>query len=126
MKKQAIGPSKEQHMKHNRSWKRTAWLAPVILVPAIVAACTRSSDPAEDVGEVQQADFVNGGFENGTALAQPPAPWMVTSYQNGGINPTTPQTRAGLNLQSGGNPLLTLTLDSPTGPGTQSDPDLGA
>jgi len=75
---------------------------------------------------VAHAAFTNGGFESGSNN-QPPPGWTVTPYLNPstGITVQTPQTRAGLNLQTGGTPL-TYTLTSASGPGTQVDPNLGA
>lgn len=97
------------------------------------AACTSSSAPpspaAEQVGKVSSALFTNGDFESGTNNQAPPS-WTVTRYYNpdNGVSIQTPQTRAGLNLATTGNPAptsQTFTLVA-AGPETQTDADLGS
>lgn len=73
-----------------------------------------------------RAVFVDGGFESGTANANPPPPWVVTTYLNGtGITLQSPQTLAGLNLAVGGTATNTVTLAATT-PLSQPDSDLGS
>jgi len=88
-----------------------------------LAACTPGSGPADEpVGTAQAPVFVNGGFETGAAGVAPPS-WTVNTYinpNNTGITVQTPQTRAGLNLGPGGDPLTTQMSGT-----NQSDPDLG-
>ncbi|HEY3355698.1 MAG TPA: hypothetical protein VGQ83_20775, partial [Polyangia bacterium] len=118
-----------------------------------LAACTADGLSPGAVGETREAQFTNGGFEVGAAGMVPPAPWVLTDFLNlSGVTIQTPQTYAGLNLVAQGpacttnaqctgvNPQLgstctgghcvpashTIILNSPTGPGTQSDPTLGA
>ena len=62
----------------------------------------------ERVSETQSAVVANGGFETGAAGVAPPS-WTVQTFLNNGITVQSPQTRAGLNLQPGGN-ALTLSL----------------
>src|SRR5262245_22115201 len=74
-----------------------------------------------------RAAFTNGGFETGSPGSAPPS-WAVQTYLNpnpSGVTIQNPQTRPGLNLGPGGT-AKTITLNSPTGPGTQPDPTLGA
>ncbi len=71
------------------------------------------------------AAWSNGGFETGTANQAPAAPWSVTLYSNGmGLTIQSPQTFAGLNLQTGTN-HATTELHT-TGPFAQPDATLGA
>jgi len=70
--------------------------------------------------------IADGGFEADTPGAAPAEPWTVAANLNSsGFTALTPQTVAGLNLQSGGTALTTV-LQSGTGPFTQTDTDLGA
>ena len=91
---------------------------------ATVAACTTREGPqGERTGTTSSALFANGGFETGAANA-PPVSWTVQPYLNpnpGGVTIQTPETRAGLNLATGGKPL-TDTIAAVN----QADPDLGA
>ncbi|APR80972.1 Hypothetical protein A7982_06319 [Minicystis rosea] len=77
----------------------------------------------EHTGEAHSAIFSNGGFESGTNNQAPPS-WTVTTNLNPGVTIQTPQTRAGLNLSAGGNPL-TRTLVTTAGPESQTDANLG-
>ncbi|MEI9937923.1 MAG: hypothetical protein WDO69_11960 [Pseudomonadota bacterium] len=85
----------------------------------LFGACTPGSGPADEpVGNAHEAVFTNGGFEiGGTAIT---APWTVQTYINNGITVQTPQTRAGLKLQLGGDAVTTQLNAS-----NQPDPDLG-
>jgi len=89
----------------------------------LLGACTPGAGPADEpLGTTQEAVFVNGGFETGAAGVAPPS-WTVQTYLNptAGITVQTPQTRAGLNLQAGGD-ALTTQLNATN----QPDPQLGA
>jgi len=90
----------------------------------LLGACTPGSGPADEpLGSAQGAVFVNGSFETGAPGVAPPS-WTVNSYlnpTNTGITVQTPQTRAGLNLQPGGDALTTQLSGS-----NQPDPNLGA
>lgn len=106
---------------------RAPWLAAVMLV----AACAPESSPhpGEHTGEAHSAVFTNGGFESGTNNNAPPN-WTVTPLfnPNAGVTIQTPQTRAGLNLQTTGNPVptaRTVTLVTAAGPESQPDANLG-
>ncbi len=90
------------------------------------AACDIAPPVAsETTGQASSAVWVNGDLETGAAGVAPPS-WTLSTYLNPGVTATTPQqTRAGLNLMSGGNPL-TVTLVSAGGPESQTDPSLGA
>jgi hypothetical protein len=93
------------------------------LASLLVLAACNPRQPG--LGETSSAQFTNGGFETGAAGAVPPPPWVVSSFLNNGITVQTPQTRAGLDLAAGGKGLTTI-INSPGGPLSQSDPDLGA
>jgi uncharacterized repeat protein (TIGR01451 family) len=99
----------------------------LFVLGTIAAACSLqpppSPAPPERTGEVSSAVFVNGGFESGTNNTAPPS-WTVTTYKNGGVTIQNPQTRAGLNLGTGGT-ARTVTLVSATGPESQPDATLG-
>jgi hypothetical protein len=86
-----------------------------------LGACTPSTGPSDEpVGSAQAPVFVNGGFETGAAGVAPPS-WTVQPYlNNNGITVQSPQTRAGLNLQSGGTGLTTQLSGT-----NQPDPELG-
>jgi len=89
---------------------------------SLLSACMSGSEPSsESVGNAHEPVFVNGGFETGAAGIAPPS-WTVQTYINptGGIVVQSPQTRAGLNLTAGGDPLTTQLNAS-----NQADPDLG-
>ncbi len=110
-------------------WGRLAGLAAAVALTACAQGGGTQQAPApgdghEHTGEAASAVFLNGGFETGTA-GQPPPSWTVLTNQNFGITLQTPQTKAGLNLTAGGDPL-TITLNAPGGPETQTDPGLGA
>ena len=96
-----------------------------VALAILLSACAPRSEPTptERLAEARSLVFTNGDFETGAANAPPPG-WTVTPYQNPGVTIQSPQTRAGLNLLGGGNPL-TFTLDAPGGPGSQPDPSLG-
>ena len=103
----------------------------LVAAPAL-AACNAPSPPpaAEQTGKVSSAVFTNGDFETGTHNQAPPSPWRVTRFYNpeDGVTIQHPQTRAGLNLATTGNPApseRTFILVSGTGPESQTDPDLG-
>ena len=105
---------------------RTA-LAVLPLLAAFIA-CQSAPPPSESTAHTSSAVFTNGGFETGAANVAPAAPWIVQPYLGtnpGGVTVQTPETRGGLNLLPGGVPL-TVILNSPTGPQTQTDPSLGA
>jgi len=97
----------------------------------LLNACMSGSAPSDEpVGNAREALFTNGGFElglggtGGTSGIAPPS-WTVNTYlnpTNTGITVQSPQTRAGLNLQAGGDPLTTQ-LNAPNL--SLSDPDLG-
>ncbi len=99
-------------------------VAAVLAAVAAVAACTTGEGPqGERTGSTSSALFSNGGFETGAANA-PPVSWTVQPYLNPdptGVTIQTPETRAGLNLGTGGKPL-TDTIAAVN----QADPDLGA
>ena len=103
---------------------RYAWLW--LAVAVVLAGCAPPPDERDDqeeeaVGQAQSEVFTNGGFETGPANNPPPAPWTVTTYLNStGVTITTPQTRAGLNLATGGNALTTEIAAV-----NQPEPDLG-
>jgi hypothetical protein len=85
-----------------------------------------------DVGSWQEAVWVDGDFESGTAGQAPPSPWGVTAELNprAGITLQTPQTLAGLNLTPtiaghAAPQSLTFTLASAGGPLSQPDALLG-
>ncbi|HET7542588.1 MAG TPA: hypothetical protein VFK05_22110 [Polyangiaceae bacterium] len=85
-----------------------------------LGACTPSAGSSDEPLESTQAPvFVNGGFETGGA-GSVPSSWTVQPYLNKGITVQTPQTRAGLKLQTGGTALTTQWSGT-----NQSDPDLG-
>jgi hypothetical protein len=89
----------------------------------LLGACTPGGGPADEpLGSAQEAVFVNGGFETGAAGVAPQS-WTVQTYLNpsAGITVQAPQTRAGLNLQPGGDALTTQLNAS-----NQPDPQLGA
>ncbi|HEX2670484.1 MAG TPA: hypothetical protein VHM25_06415, partial [Polyangiaceae bacterium] len=87
----------------------------------LLAACTPGAGPSDEpLGNAQEAVFVNGGFETGTAGTAPPS-WTVQTFINDGITVQSPQTRAGLNLATGGDAITTLLNAS-----NQQDPNLGA
>jgi uncharacterized repeat protein (TIGR01451 family) len=90
---------------------------------ALIACRSSATPPAEQLGQVSSAVWTNGSFESGSA-GSPPSGWTVTPYLNPGVTISTPQTRAGLNLESGGSGLTT-TLSSSGGPESQPDPSLG-
>lgn len=91
----------------------TKWQRSLFLLTLAAGLCGAPADSG--------AAFSNGGFESGTAGAAPPS-WTVTTYLNsGGITIQSPQTRAGLNLATGGNPLTQIVAGT-----NQPDPDLGA
>ncbi len=73
---------------------------------ATAAAGTTPAAPwAEPLARQGSAVFTNGGFETGTAGQPPPPPWAVTDYLNpnpNGVTIQTPQTFAGLNLETQG------------------------
>jgi hypothetical protein len=99
-----------------------------IAVAIATSACApespaETSDQKENTAEAQQALFSNGDFETGNNGQAPPS-WTVTTNSNPGITIQSPQTKAGLNLQPGGNPLTTI-LATAAGPESQTDPDLG-
>ena len=96
----------------------------LLLLSACAPSAAPSPQPTENVGEAKSRTFTNGGFEAGATNMAPPS-WTVTTFLDPGVTITTPQTRAGLNLQTGGVPL-TLTLNAPGGPESQTDPSLGA
>ena len=87
-----------------------------------LGACTSAAGPSDEpLGARHEPAFANGGFEAPGAGAPPS--WTVNSYLNPmttGITVQTPQTRAGLNLQTGGTGLTTQVAGT-----NQSDPDLG-
>jgi len=88
----------------------------------LFAGCAPGTGPQDEpVSSASQAVFVNGDFETGTA-GNPPPSWTVTPYRNGGITVQTPQTRAGLALQTNQGDALTTILNA----SNQPDPDLGA
>ena len=101
--------------------KQSSWLSAVERRPSVrqllALACAalsasgcgsaepNATTPAE-VGVHQHALFANGDFESGPAGQNTPTSWTVTPYLNPtsvGVTRQTPQTRAGLNLQSGGS-----------------------
>ena len=89
----------------------------------LLFACAPGSGPSDEpVSNSREAVFVNGGFETGAANVAPPS-WTVQTYLNptAGITVQSPQTRAGLNLQAGGDALTTQLNAS-----NQADPQLGA
>lgn len=50
-----------------------------------------------------QAAWIDGSFANDTPGAQPPAPWMLSTYLNqSGVTVTTPMTEVALNLTATG------------------------
>ena len=88
----------------------------------LLGSCTPGGVADEPLADAREATFVNGGFESGAAGVPPPG-WTINTYinpNNTGITVQTPQTRAGLNLQSGGDPLTNQLAGA-----NQSDPDLG-
>src|SRR6187402_1906634 len=88
----------------------------------LFAGCAPGTGPQDEpVSSASQAVFVNGDFETGTAGSPPPS-LTVTPYRNGGITVQTPQTRAGLALQTNQGDALTTILQATN----QPDPDLGA
>lgn len=121
--------------------------------PFALACGADPSSTNERLGQSSAAVTVNGSFETGTAGMVPPSPWAQTLFVNlAGLTLQTPQTFAGLNLTAHGgactmvanctgvNPQQgttcaggfcqpvshTLLLNSAAGPGTQTDPTLGA
>jgi len=89
----------------------------------LLGACASSSGPPDEpLGNARQSLFVNGSFETGAAGIAPPS-WTVKTYLNptAGITVQTPQTRAGLNLQTGGDALTTQLTGT-----NKTDPQLGA
>jgi uncharacterized repeat protein (TIGR01451 family) len=70
--------------------------------------------------------FTDGEFASDTPEAPPASPWVVTNYLNSaaGFTPQSPQTLAGLNLQTGGT-SQTIVENSPSGPLAETDTDLG-
>jgi uncharacterized repeat protein (TIGR01451 family) len=107
-------------------WK-TLCLAAALVLPACASgAPAGDGHDHEHVGEAQSAVFTNGDFESGTNN-QPPPSWTVSTYLNpnpNGVTIQTPQTRAGLNLATGGV-ARTYTLLTAAGPESQADPTLG-
>jgi len=88
----------------------------------VLGACAPGAGQSdESLGTSREAVFVNGGFETGAAGIAPPS-WTVQTYLNptAGITVQSPQTRAGLNLQPGGDALTTQLNAS-----NQPDPQLG-
>ena len=81
---------------------------------AALTALAACNPGPRSIGETSSAQFTNGGFETGAAGSVPPAPWTVKTFLNSGITVQTPQTRAGLNLQTGGKGLTTI-LNRPQG-----------
>jgi hypothetical protein len=79
------------------------------------------------MGMETSAQFADGGFELDTSGWPPASPWVVTTYMNpvDGVTLQTPQTEAELNLLEGGSDLTSVT-NSPTGPDSQPDPNVGA
>jgi MYXO-CTERM domain-containing protein len=82
-----------------------AWLAAVAALPACSSGAPSAPEPAASTSAPVLA---NGDFESGAAGAVPPS-WTLTNYINNGITVQSPQTRAGLNLATGGK-ALTVTL----------------
>jgi len=86
----------------------------------LLSACAPGAGPSDEpLADTRQAVFVNGSFETGAAGVAPPS-WTVQTYLNNGITVQTPQTRAGLNLKAGGDPLTTQLSAT-----NQADPNLG-
>lgn len=75
--------------------------------------------------DLSAAAWANGGFETGIA-GLPPQDWTVAPYSNiVGVTLLSPQTLAGLNLQTGAGNFLTTTLHG-SGPLSETDATLGA
>ncbi|MEI9950294.1 MAG: hypothetical protein WDO74_15275 [Pseudomonadota bacterium] len=86
----------------------------------LLAACTPGSGPSDEpLGNAREAVFMNGGFEAPGVGIAPPS-WTVQTYINEDITVQSPQTRAGLNLQPGGDALTTQLMAT-----NQADPNLG-
>ena len=93
---------------------------------AVIPSCTApTAGPEERVAVTSSDLWTNGGFETGGTGTVPAAPWVVQTFLNQGITVQTPQTVAGLKLQPGGVARTTI-LHAAGGPGTMTDPDLGA
>ncbi|HVY47434.1 MAG TPA: hypothetical protein VHB21_16210, partial [Minicystis sp.] len=96
------------------------------LAGLLLAAACNAPGAKENVDTSRSALFTNADFESGTNNTPPPS-WTVTPFLNPmtGITIATPETRADLNLQSGGQPL-TVTLVTNGGPESQPDALMGA
>jgi uncharacterized repeat protein (TIGR01451 family) len=76
-----------------------------VAVAAAVAglvACTTAVQPPEQTASTRAAVWTNGGFTTGTAGAAPGTPWATATNLNKDIDVLTPETLAGLQLQTGG------------------------
>jgi hypothetical protein len=84
----------------------------------------QGDDSSENVGEAHLHIFTNGDFETGTAGAAPPN-WTLATYlaSSTGVTLQTPQTRAGLNLQTGGTAQTQEVVGN--GPLSLTDPKIG-
>jgi uncharacterized repeat protein (TIGR01451 family)/MYXO-CTERM domain-containing protein len=93
-----------------------------------IFACNTTSapPPPEALAQTQSPLLTNPGFESGAAGAAPPS-WTVTTALDPnptGVTIATPETRADLNLATGGGPK-TVILATAAGPQTQTDAHLG-
>lgn len=91
--------------------------------------CEPGAKAPSTVETSARAVFNNGNFESG-GTGQPsvittPTGWTQTTYLNPGVTMQTPQTREGLNLQSGGAQQTAL-LYSAAGAESQPDSALGS
>ncbi len=94
------------------------------LALAVLGVGCSHDAPAPEEKQSETRTWFNGGFESGTSGQSPPG-WTVSTYLDPGVTIQTPQTRAGLNLQAGGNPLTTE-LYSAAGAESQPDVYLGS
>jgi uncharacterized repeat protein (TIGR01451 family) len=119
------GPSFEDESTMNRKKILSFFGLSLALTIATLTACQSGSSVSHEQTESSSsALWTNGSFETGDAGSSPPG-WTVTPYINPAVTITSPQTRAGLNLQNGGSPF-TQELYASGGAESQPDPSLGS
>jgi MYXO-CTERM domain-containing protein/uncharacterized repeat protein (TIGR01451 family) len=109
-------------VQRHRFFALSTVLGTFLAASSALPACS-SNAPPEQLGSTQAAVFTNGDFETTTGTGPVPG-WTVDTYLNPlntGITVQTPQTRAGLNLATGGKVLTSILTGT-----AQADPMLGA